>query len=91
MKSLEFRLPDSLVAEIDAEARIRRVSRSDVVRERLATYAVRAPASRPVPSFRDMAGDLVGSVSGDGLPSDTSARKKHYLKAMGYGKKRDRR
>jgi hypothetical protein len=30
--------------------------------------------------------DLIGSVNG--LPSDLSARKKHYLKAMGYGQKR---
>ena len=87
---MAFRLPDNLVAAIDAEAKRRRVSRSDVVRERLETYAVDAPP-RAVPSFRDLAGDIVGSVGGDGLPSDLSARKKHYLKAWGYGQKRDRR
>ena len=91
MKTVAFRLPDNLVAEIDAEARNRRVSRSDVVRERLATYSVRAPESRAPPSFRDLAGDLIGGVRGDGLPSDLSARKKQYLKAFGYGAKRDRR
>lgn len=32
--------------------------------------------------------DLIGSVGG--LPSDLSARKKHYLKATGYGQKRSR-
>ena len=87
---MAFRLPEDLVAAIDAEAKRRRVSRSDVVRERLATYAVHA-APRAVPSFLDLAGDIVGSVSGDGLPSDLSARKKDYLKAWGYGQKRDRR
>ena len=90
MKTTTFRLPDQLVAEIDAEARKRRVSRSDVVRERLATYAVRAPAARAMPSFRDLAGDLIGSVAGDGRPADLAARKKHYLKAWGYGQKRHR-
>ncbi|MBI3704770.1 MAG: hypothetical protein HY244_13225 [Rhizobiales bacterium] len=32
--------------------------------------------------------DLIGSV--DGLPADLGAHKKHYLKAMGYGRKRPR-
>jgi len=35
MKSLTVRLPDVLVAEIEHESRSRRVSKSDVVRERL--------------------------------------------------------
>jgi Ribbon-helix-helix protein, copG family len=35
MKTLTVRLPESLVAEIDAESRDRRMSKSDVVRERL--------------------------------------------------------
>jgi hypothetical protein len=30
--------------------------------------------------------DLIGSV--DGLPADLSARKKHYLRVMCYGRKR---
>ncbi len=91
MKTATFRLPDKLVAEIDAEAKHRRVSRSHVVRERLATYAVRAGPRRAAPSFRELAGDLIGSVRRDGLPTDLAARKKHYLKAWGYGQKRDRR
>jgi hypothetical protein len=35
MKSLTIRLPDSLVLEIERESQFRRVSKSDVVRERL--------------------------------------------------------
>lgn len=35
MKTLTVRLPETLVAEIDAEAQERKVSKSDVVRERL--------------------------------------------------------
>jgi hypothetical protein len=90
MKTMAFRLPDSLVAAIAAEAKQRRMSRSAVVRERLETYTARKPP-RTAPSFRDLADDIVGSVSGDSLPSDLSTRKKDYLKAWGYGTKRDRR
>ena len=89
MKTSTFRLPDTLVAEIAAEARKRRVTRSDVVRERLTAYTALASAARAVPSFRDLAGDLIGSVSDDGLPPDLSGRKKHYLRVKGYGQKRD--
>jgi Arc/MetJ-type ribon-helix-helix transcriptional regulator len=81
MKTLTVRLPETLVAEIEAESRERQVSKSDVVRERLrhATGSTRERA--PV----DTIADLIGSI--DGLPSDLSARKKHYLKATGYGRK----
>jgi hypothetical protein len=36
----------------------------------------------------DAIADLIGSV--DGLPADLSARKKHYLRATGYGSKHSR-
>ena len=84
MKTLTVRLPESLVAQLDAESRDRRVSKSDIVRERLQTGAA---ASRRRSTFDGIA-DLIGSV--DGLPTDLSARKKHYLKATGYGRKRPR-
>ena len=35
MKTLTVRLPEPLVSEIEAESRARRISKSDVVRERL--------------------------------------------------------
>ena len=85
MKTLTIRLPEALWAEIEAESRSRRVSKSDVVRERLEL----APRHR---QGRDAAihaiADLVGSV--DSLPADLSTRKKAYLRATGYGKKRTR-
>jgi Arc/MetJ-type ribon-helix-helix transcriptional regulator len=85
MKTLTVRLPEALVGEIEAESRERGLSKSDVVRERL----VRAtPADRQRPASYERIADLIGSV--DGLPSDLGARKKHYLKAMGYGRKRPR-
>jgi Arc/MetJ-type ribon-helix-helix transcriptional regulator len=84
MKTLTVRLPDSLAAAIEAESQRRKVSKSDIVRERLE----RVPASAAEPTARsyDIA-DVIGSV--DGLPADLSARKKHYLR-LGYGRKRSR-
>jgi Ribbon-helix-helix protein, copG family len=72
MKTVTVRLPDALVAQIDAESRQRRISRSDVVRERLQGQS-QSRGRRPAPL--DGILDLIGAV--DGLPPDLSARKKH--------------
>ena len=82
MKTLTVRLPEPLVAEIEAESRGRKCSKSDVVRERLqrAEHSVRR-RSQPL----DAIADLIGSV--EGLPVNLSARKKRYLKSTGYGRK----
>jgi hypothetical protein len=79
MKTLTVRLPDTLVAEIEAESRARHVTKSDVVRDRLAS------ATLPRPASLDDIADLIGSV--DGLPADLSTNIKRYLRA-GYGRKR---
>ncbi len=83
MKTLTVRLPEPLVAEIEAESRGRRISKSDVIRERLQ----RAPVARESRAL-DAIADLVGSV--DGLPADLSAATKKYLRTTGYGRKRSR-
>ena len=83
MKTLTVRLPEALVAEIEAESRQRQRSKSDVVRERLSG----ATSGVSVVAF-DGVSDLVGSVRG--LPADLSRRKKAYLKNSGYGRKRPR-
>lgn len=83
MKTLTVRLPEPLVAEIETESRRRKISKSDVVRERL-THVPRTRRRRP--SAVDSIADLIGCV--DGLPADLSRRKKHYLGATGYGQKR---
>src|SRR5438093_685934 len=55
MKTLTVRLPEPLVAEIEAESRVRKVSKSDIVRERLqAASESRAQG----PAALDAAGDL---------------------------------
>jgi Arc/MetJ-type ribon-helix-helix transcriptional regulator len=85
MKTLTVRLPEPLVSEIEAESRARKISKSDVVRERLRPSAASA-RRRPDP-LHEIA-DLIGSVKG--LPVDLSSRRRHYLTATGYGQKRAR-
>jgi hypothetical protein len=87
VKTLTVRLPEALVGEIAAESCARKISKSDVVRERLRHGATSERWHRSNPLAR--IADLVGSI--DGLPSDLSVRKKRYLTATGYGKKRRRR
>jgi Arc/MetJ-type ribon-helix-helix transcriptional regulator len=84
MKTLTVRLPEELAAQIEAESRERKMSKSDVIRERLNLARSRHRRAASL----DMVGNLIGSV--DGLPADLSARKKKYLKATGFGQKRSR-
>jgi len=88
VRKLTVQLPEALVAEIEAEARRRKVSKSVVVRDRL--MQMKRPhewSGRTMPPVGDI-GDLIGSV--DALPSDLSARTKEYLSTTGYGAKRSR-
>jgi Arc/MetJ-type ribon-helix-helix transcriptional regulator len=85
MKMLTVRLPEALVAQIEAEARRRKLSKSNVVRERL-TAAGKSRERQP--AALDSIADVVGSV--DWLPRDLSARTKKYLKSTGYGRNRTR-
>ena len=85
MKTITIRLPEPLVADIEAESRGRRISKSDVIRERL--QLTPRQRRRGMASLEAIA-DLIGSV--DGLPSDLSTRKRAYLRVTGYGEKRPR-
>ena len=85
MKTLSVRVSDRLAAELTAESHARKISKSDLVRERL-DNGKRSTSDVPK-SYQDIA-DLIGSV--DGLPTDLAARKKHYLKKTGYGRNRHR-
>jgi hypothetical protein len=76
MKTLTVRLPEALEAEIDAESRKRKVSKSDIVCERLHARPKRGQSGL---SPLDGIADLIGSV--DGLPEDLSGRMKDYLKS----------
>ena len=81
MKTLTVRLPDDLVAQIDSESRARRLSKSDIVRERLSQGK---PNADPLASIAD----LIGSV--DIGPADLSTNLKRHLRTSGYGRKRPR-
>jgi Arc/MetJ-type ribon-helix-helix transcriptional regulator len=82
VKTLTVRLSEPLLADIEAESRGRKISKSDVVRERL-ELASRQQQRRN--AALDAIADLIGSV--DGLPADMSAQKKSYLRTSGYGQK----
>ena len=85
MKTITVRLPEPLAADIEAESRGRKISKSHVVRERL-QLTPRQRRRRMV--SLDAIADLIGSV--DGLPTDLSTGKRAYLRATGYGQKRPR-
>lgn len=82
MKTLTVRLPEPLIADIEAESRGRKISKSDVVRERLEHAPRRWKRIASLTAITD----LIGSV--DGLPADLTTRKREYLRATGYGQKR---
>jgi hypothetical protein len=83
MKSITVRLPDNILEDLEAEARKRKVSKTDIVRERLS----RNMDNANVPPSLAAIADLLGSI--DDLPADLSSRTKEYLRA-GYGRKRNR-
>lgn len=85
MKTITVRLSEPLAAEIEAESRLRKVSKSDVIRDRL--QAAGRSAGRQSVALEAIA-DLIGSV--EGLPPDLSSRRKSYLKETRYGQKRTR-
>jgi Arc/MetJ-type ribon-helix-helix transcriptional regulator len=85
MKALTVLLPEALLAQIEAESRRRKLSKSDVVRERLTGAQ---PTYQRQPALLDAIADLIGSV--DRLPRDLSGRTRKHLKSTGYGDKRAR-
>jgi hypothetical protein len=85
MKTLTVKLPDQLFFEITGQARVRNMSKSDVVRERL--------MQRTRPLTRQHRGSLWSRmedvvIDSKALPRELSANKK-YLK--GYGQNRSHR
>jgi len=85
MKTVTVRLPELLLAEIEAEGRQRKISKSDVIRERLERAK---KSSRGHAAHLDDIADLIGSVHG--LPADLSSRVDYYLRKTGYGRDRPR-
>jgi len=84
MRTLTVRLPDALVTEIERESIARRLSKSDIVRGRLA-----ANRPRKGGGMLELIGDIIGSV--EGLPPKLSAGKKRYLAEIIRAQKPNRR
>ncbi|MEI6561841.1 MAG: CopG family transcriptional regulator [Verrucomicrobiota bacterium] len=80
MKTLTVKLPDLLFVEITNAAKLRKVAKSAIVRERL------QQASKQQSSLWSRMADLV--LEDDALPTDLSSNKKHL---QGYGKNRSHR
>ena len=83
MKTLTIKVPDPLFAEIASAAKLRKVSKSEIIRERLAAKGGKVSNSKP--SLWSRMEDLV--ISDESLPEDLSSKKSHL---QGYGKKRSR-
>jgi hypothetical protein len=84
MKSFTLRLPDELVDQLEAEAKRRKMSKADIVRERL-NRSVDAPTKADWSGVLDK---VVGAVNG--IPYGNSRNIKAALRASGYGRKRPR-
>jgi hypothetical protein len=80
VKTLTVKLPDPLFAEIESAARSRRVTKSEIVRERLE----RSKSEKT--SLWSRMQDLV--IEGESLPRDLSSNKEHLRQ---YGKNRSDR
>jgi hypothetical protein len=91
MDLISFKLPPVLRRRLAAEARRRGVSRSTIIRETLESALLEEPKRRGELTCADLAGDLVGSVSG---PPDLSTNKRYLEEAIvadaGRGRKRRR-
>ena len=79
MQTISLKIPDELLADLEREAKARRVAKSVLVRESLET-ALRRGARRGAASCFDLAGDLAGSIKG--LPRDLAHNPK-YLDGFG--------
>jgi hypothetical protein len=78
MSTVTVKIPDEVLEGIETEAKLRRVTKARVIRERLSQSAK--------PSMWDLMKDLV--VDSSRLPRDLSSNKKYM---EGYGKIRNRR
>jgi predicted transcriptional regulator len=79
MQTISLRLPDDLLAELEREARIRRITKSFLVRESLEA-ALRPRKRQSAASCFDLARDLAGTVKG--MPRDLTHNPK-YMDGFG--------
>lgn len=79
MRTISLKLPDHLLAQLENEARLRRVTKSRLLRDNL-EKALSKPSHAGSPSCYDLARDLAGSVKG--LPEDL-AENPEYMEGFG--------
>jgi predicted transcriptional regulator len=79
MRTISLKLPEDLVADLQREAKARRVTKSALVRESVEA-ALRRRSLRGAASCYDLARDLAGAVKG--LPHDLASNPK-YMKGFG--------
>ena len=79
MRTISLKLPDDLLIQLDGEAKLRRVTKSWLVRESL-EKALRKQSRADAVSCYDLARDLAGTVKG--LPKDLAVNPK-YMEGFG--------
>jgi len=79
MTTISLKLPETLLAQLEAESRQRRVTKSALVRTAL-EKELAAPAAGGEASCFDLARDLAGSLKG--LPKDLSTNP-NYMNGFG--------
>jgi predicted DNA-binding protein len=79
MTTISLKLPDRLLELLEEESRVRRTTKSSLVRECLEKTLAARPPDGEVTCF-DLAHDLAGSVKG--LPCDLATNPK-YLEGFG--------
>jgi len=79
MQTISLKLPDDLLADLEREAKVRRVSKSVLVRQSV-EKALRHRSRRGAASCYDLARDLAGTVKG--LPRDLAHNPK-YMERFG--------
>ena len=79
MQTISLKLPDSLLARLEKESRLRRTNKSALVRAALERELSLRKAGKQ-PSCYDLARDLAGSIKG--LPKDIATNPK-YMEGFG--------
>jgi hypothetical protein len=79
MRTISVKLPDDLFAQLVSEAKTRRMTKSQLVRERLGTGLHERPPAGALSCY-DLARDLAGTVKG--LPKDLADNPK-YMERFG--------
>jgi len=80
MRTISLKLPNTLLTQLDSEARARRVTKSWLVRESL-EKSLRQETPAGAVSCYDLAHDLAGTVKG--LPKDLADNPK-YMEGFGH-------